>query len=128
VTALGLTLDTAEVEAGGVLTGRVELAAGGGGASLDLELSLLWHTEGKGRRDEGRCTISLPIGPDVRGGVVPFSVTLPTRPWSYDGRLLKIRWEVWVQARGRALVRSALLPLTLRSPFATRALVSPSPR
>ncbi len=128
MTALELTLDAAEVVAGGMLTGRVELAAGGDGASLDLELSLLWHTEGKGRRDEGRHTVALPIGPDVHGSVVPFSVTLPTRPWSYDGRLLKIRWEVWVQARGRALTRSALLPLTLRSPFATRAPATATPR
>ncbi len=128
MTALELTLDATEFVAGGVLTGCVELATGADCASPDLELSLLWHTEGKGRRDEGRHTIALPIGPDVRGRVVPFSVTLPTQPWSYDGRLLKIRWEVWVQARGRALTHSVVLPLTLRSPFATRSPATPTPR
>jgi hypothetical protein len=66
------------------------------------EVSVLWHTEGKGDEDLGvihftewssdRDT-SNPTGPQL------LEVRLPRSPLSYDGRIVKVRWCVRVRAR-----------------------------
>jgi hypothetical protein len=67
-----------------------------------VEVSVLWHTEGKGEEDlavhafwrfhaEGEAL------PDPRRPA-RFETTLPKSPLSYDGLLVKIRWCVRVRA------------------------------
>jgi hypothetical protein len=76
-----------------------------------IEVSVLWHTEGKGdedmavhefwRRDadDGR-----PIDPRQPE---PLRTTLPNSPLSYEGQIIKLRWCVRVRVfpdRGKELV------------------------
>jgi len=66
-----------------------------------IEVSVLWHTEGKGdedmavhefwRRDADN---GCPIDP---GWPERFSTTLPNSPLSYDGQIVKLRWCVRIR-------------------------------
>lgn len=65
-----------------------------------VEISVLWYTEGKGRRDEGivqSWRYDVPqIGPG-QGFNEAFSTTLPSAPWSYAGHFINIVWAVHVK-------------------------------
>lgn len=68
-----------------------------------VEQSVLWQTEGKGDTDLGviqhtAWTRSTGTLADL-ANPQEFSVTLPRTPWSYDGKLIKIRWLVRVRIR-----------------------------
>jgi hypothetical protein len=75
------------------------------------ELSVLWHTEGKGDEDMAVHFFERFV-PDSGaegewGGPQPFMVLLPESPLSYHGVILSIRWCVRVrlfQPRGRELL------------------------
>jgi hypothetical protein len=66
-----------------------------------IEVSVLWHTEGKGdddmavhelwRRDAGD---DQPLDPRLPE---QFSTTLPDSPLSYEGQIIKVRWCVRVR-------------------------------
>ena len=67
-----------------------------------VEVSVLWHTEGKGSEDFGihefwRRSVADGDWIDNR---TPgrFSTTLPNSPLSYDGELIKIFWSVRIRA------------------------------
>jgi hypothetical protein len=76
-----------------------------------IEVSVLWHTEGKGDEDmavhefwrrDADDGIPLDAAQPER-----FSTTLPNSPLSYQGRIVKLRWCVRVRAflhRGKELV------------------------
>jgi hypothetical protein len=83
-----------------------------------VEVSVLWHSEGKGdedmaihefwRRDREAGEFGVPDRPDR------FSTTLPQSPLSYEGQIVKIRWCVRVRvifARGRDLVAEKVFQL-----------------
>ena len=83
-----------------------------------VEISVLWHTEGKGDEDFGVHFFErrTPETHEQLLGPAHFSIRLPASPLSYDGRILKIRWCV----RVRAFVRKgapAGIPLTAEEPF-----------
>ena len=63
-----------------------------------VELSVLWHTEGKGDEDMAVHYFQRlePSSVEWRemGRPLPFSTRLPNSPLSYDGVILKIRWCV----------------------------------
>jgi len=66
-----------------------------------VEVSILWHTEGKGNEDLGICAFwrrSVKNGdwidPRMPGR---FSAVLPKSPLSYEGDLVKIFWAVRVR-------------------------------
>lgn len=66
-----------------------------------VELSVLWYTEGKGDTDEGvihheTCAENTQID---AARAFSFRVTLPEAPWSYDGKIVKIRWVVRVRIK-----------------------------
>ena len=76
-----------------------------------IEVSVLWHSEGKGDEDMAvhefwqRDADELhPIDP---GQPERFRTTLPQSPLSYEGQMIKLRWCVRVRAffqRGREVV------------------------
>jgi hypothetical protein len=75
------------------------------------ELSVLWHTEGKGDEDlavHHFDRISMETNPDWDPRQPrSFEAKLPNSPLSYDGVIVKIRWRVRVRAflvGGRELV------------------------
>jgi hypothetical protein len=75
-----------------------------------IELSVLWHTEGKGDEDLTVHHFERVAPEDaLQSARSPkvFSVHLPNSPLSYDGLVVKIRWCVRVRVflqRGRELV------------------------
>lgn len=82
------------------------------------ELSVLWHTEGKGDEDLAvhffdRASIETDPDWDPRQPR-RFSTKLPNSPLSYDGVIVKIRWRIRVRAflaGGRELVEEQRLQL-----------------
>lgn len=85
-----------------------------------VELSVLWHTDGKGDEDMSvhffeRFEPTTEEAIDFRQPR-PFETALPNSPLSYDGLIVKIRWCVRVRAflaRGKDLTRE--LPFQLGS-------------
>ncbi len=84
--------------------------------SLDLEWR--WQTEGKGTEDVGVFhSEAVPV--DRQAGQARFafkSPPLPPTPWSYEGKLLTIRWGVRLRlgVEGRRRKLEADLPFVLR--------------
>ena len=72
--------------------------AGTGSWQLDdqpkqVELRLLWYTQGKGDEDAGlveTMTFAQPSPADRR----PFHFTLPTAPYSFSGSLISLTWAL----------------------------------
>jgi hypothetical protein len=77
-----------------------------GGAPADaesVELSVLWHTSGKGTEDLGVIHYQGWSAADGTLDAMPnpgtFAVRLPNTPWSYDGTLVKVHWVARVRVR-----------------------------
>jgi hypothetical protein len=72
------------------------------GEAKNLEVSIVWFTEGKGEEDmavhEFRRTNLEETGAVDLLRAQRFSSTLPNSPLSYEGRIVKIRWCVRVRA------------------------------
>jgi hypothetical protein len=64
-------------------------------AAKCLELSLLWHTEGKGTRDVGVVQTATFDCPGALGSK-DFEFTLPDGPCSFSGRLISVIWSLEV--------------------------------
>lgn len=108
------------------LAGQCRVEAAEAAEIKAIELSVLWHTEGKGDEDLGvhffqRLAADEDNAFDLRAPA-RFSTRLPQSPLSYDGRLIKIRWCVRVRVfldGGESLIEE--LPFQLGS-------VPPPPR
>ena len=96
---------------GDTLSGEYWCESLGAGQVKALEVSVLWHTEGKGdedmavhkfwRRDSAD---DRPVDPQQPER---FSTTLPNSPLSYEGQIVKVRWCVRVRVfpyRGKEIV------------------------
>lgn len=99
---LRLTLDTDERQffPGDELNGDYEIRD-----IADLrraEFHILWRTEGKGDEDCGFLLSEERLAPRGETLAVPirgsYRVTLPIAPLSYDGRIVKIVWEIRLEA------------------------------
>lgn len=76
-----------------------------------IEVSVLWHTEGKGDEDMAVHEFWQRGAEDGRPFDLwrpeRFSTTLPNSPLSYEGQIVKVRWCVRVRViphRGREMV------------------------
>jgi hypothetical protein len=76
-----------------------------------VEISVLWHTQGKGDEDLGVHHFERFTADGENRGTLhelrTFRTTLPQSPLSYDGRILKIHWCVRVRVfltKGREYV------------------------
>jgi hypothetical protein len=86
---------------GDPLSGEYWIESLGADQVKAIEVSVLWHTEGKGdddmavhefwRRDPGDDQPLDPRRPER------FSTTLPNSPLSYEGQIIKLRWCVRVR-------------------------------
>lgn len=96
---------------GETLSGEYWCEAFDAGQIKAIEVSVLWHTEGKGDEDMAihefwrrDATDEQPIDPRQPER---FSTTLPNSPLSYEGQIVKVRWCVRVRVfpcRGREVV------------------------
>lgn len=85
---------------GETLAGKVRVEAEHPITCRDVLIEVGWHTEGKGDRNSERVLMEplmvtelLPDQPVTH----PFSFTLPHRPYTYQGELIRIVWEVTVK-------------------------------
>jgi hypothetical protein len=96
-------LERADYGPGELLAGAFAIEAGPDDELTLLELSVLWHTTGKGDEDLG--VIHFEDWSPARGKPFDlsqphaFDVRLPRTPLTYDGFLIKIHWCVRVRAR-----------------------------
>ena len=74
------------------------------------EVRLFWYTSGKGTRDV-TVVASVPFAQAASQEVQPFTLTLPTAPWSTDGRLVSVSWalELVVQPGERSVRRELVV-------------------
>lgn len=66
-----------------------------------LEASAVWYTEGRGDKDEGvvwHQTLAENEELDSQRAF-PLEIPMPEGPWTYDGKLIKIRWVVRVRVK-----------------------------
>jgi hypothetical protein len=86
---------------GEVLSGSFRLESVAGREVAGVEVSVLWHTEGKGEEDRGVHHLEALNAEACRSEPEApwrFAVRLPRSPLSYDGLLVKVRWCVRVRA------------------------------
>ena len=92
---------------------------------------LVWFTEGAGDEDVGVVRLgplALPPLLDMPTAV-RIEARLPDGPWSYAGRLVKIRWAVQVKVElGRKRLLTANAPLVLLPPGDAREREAPPTR
>jgi hypothetical protein len=93
---------------GDVFSGEIQVDAVDPMDVQALEISVLWHTEGKGDEDLGVHHFERYLADDEHRGQLhqlrSFRTVLPASPLSYDGVNVKIRWCVRVRlflSRGR---------------------------
>ncbi len=96
-----LDSDSGVYQAGEMLSGTYQMTIEGPVDLQTLEVSIYWHTEGKGDEDLG-VSFFHQEARDGAEGVVPqpdgvFTTRLPTNPLSYDGVLIKVLWSVRVR-------------------------------
>jgi hypothetical protein len=91
----------ADYRHGDELTGSI---AWQGGEASAVELSVLWHTEGRGVEDLGVHhfeRLASDTAPLLAGVEHRFATRLPATPSSYEGLVVKVCWCV----RGRVFLR-----------------------
>jgi hypothetical protein len=121
--------DTRAHRPGGTLSGEYWCESLDAGQVKAIEVSVLWHTEGKGdediavhefwRRDFEGDQPNDPQRPER------FSTTLPNSPLSYEGQIVKVRWCVRVRVfpqRGREVVAEKSFQLGDRPPVGIHAV------
>jgi len=86
----------------------------------NVELRLLWYTEGKGDQDVG-VVESVPLPSPGRDEVRPFQIRLPAGPFSFSGRLISLVWALEAVAEPGS--RAERLPITV-SPTRQEILLS----
>ena len=84
--------DDTAFEPGAEVRGRVEWQPDGP-ARESLQISLLWHTEGKGAEDV-RIVDQVQVDLPRPHGHRDFSFRLPNFPWSFTGKLVSLVWAV----------------------------------
>ena len=100
--ALDVAVERGIVEVGGTVSGRLRLAGELDDLASDsnqrvraVRVSLGYTTEGRGDTD-ARAITELEFPVDQYGGVeATFDLSVPRQgPISYDGRLIRVRWDV----------------------------------
>jgi len=82
------------IRPGGEVSGRVRWS--GGGSPGQIEVRLLWYTDGRGTRDVGVVERQVFETP-VPAGELSFRLPVPGGPYSFQGRLVTLRWVVEAQ-------------------------------
>lgn len=79
----------------------------------ELRLSLMWFTEGRGSTDR-KLEAELTWPTEATSGEESFEFTLPASPYSFEGKLISLHWELELTVqKGKA---SYQLPLVV-SPY-----------
>jgi hypothetical protein len=113
---------------GETLSGQYWIASPEAGPLKAVEVSVLWHTEGKGDEDMAVHEFWRRDAEDGRpidaSQAERFNTTLPNSPLSYEGQIIKLRWCVRVRAfpsRGKEVVGEKAFQLGNVSPTRSRS-------
>ena len=82
---------------GETLQGSVRITPGSDLQARHVYIRLLWHTEGRGDRDQAILADQDVFQGSLIGGVAAyysFHFSLPHQPWSYAGHYVNIVWEI----------------------------------
>lgn len=94
-----IEIPNAQVEVGSTLKGQASWTPDKESKPRAVCVSLGWRTEGRGNRKEGTCDET--ERSDITPGstvTLPFEFQVPLEgPVSYDGKLMKIIWEITVR-------------------------------
>jgi hypothetical protein len=124
---IALDGDRARYCPGDVLSGEYRIHGVQPGQIDAMELSVLWHSKGKGDEDLDVHLFQRFSAED--GDLLDprqpgrFSTQLPNTPWSYEGVLVKIRWCVRVRIFIRGAEIMAEIPFTLGDVPPARAVL-----
>ncbi len=66
----------------------------------ELELTLRWTTEAKGEAEEPEGVGSQVVEVQASPGSRPFRFALPAGPWSFEGRLVSVKWSLLLEGAG----------------------------
>lgn len=96
---IGCVLDRAEVPLGGALCGTVHVAMTGEKRPRTVAIAIAWRTDGRGEPEGGSPARREHEVPEVGGDFSErFELPVPiSGPVSFEGRLLRILWEVRVE-------------------------------
>jgi hypothetical protein len=97
--SLAIVLDRLVFEPGETLRGSYKLVTAELSCLEEVEVTVGWHTQGKGREARGVEHREVRAAGEVGPADGMFSAVLPASPLSYDGVLIKVRWAVRVRAR-----------------------------
>ncbi len=96
--SLAIVLDRLAFEPGETLRGSYKLVTAELSRLEEVEITVGWHTEGKGRKARGVEHREVRRAGDGSAVDGKLSAVLPASPLSYDGVLIKVRWAVRVRA------------------------------
>ena len=99
--SFSIVLDRLAFEPGETIRGSYQLRSPELARLEQVEVTVGWHTEGKGLRARGveHCQVHRPGDDSLdRNGSGRLSALLPASPLSYDGVLIKVCWTVQVRA------------------------------
>jgi len=91
---------------GGTVRGTVTVTPTRDVEVKDIQIALMFRTRGRGTTDSERADTLSGLFSGAVSRDMPasyeFTLTLPDAPWSYDGQLIEIEWnvEVFFDARG----------------------------
>ncbi|CAA6696795.1 MULTISPECIES: hypothetical protein [unclassified Lentimonas] len=124
-----IDLTTTELQPGQQFSGKILWALEK--APQTVRLTLGWFTEGRGTTDH-KIEAELSWTTDATSGEEPFEFTLPPSPYSFDGKLISLNWElslsvkkgkaehqlpITVSPQGKAVELSAVANDSKRSPL-----------
>lgn len=103
-----IDLATTELQPGQQFSGKILWALAK--APKEVQLTLGWSTEGRGSTDH-KIEAELSWTTEATSGEEPFEFTLPPAPYSFDGQLISLMWELKLSVlKGKA---EHQLPITV---------------
>lgn len=92
---------------GEIVEGHVEAETAD---ALDgARIHLGWRTEGEGRSEEPEVVHVDPIDAFSTPGRYSFRLELPEGPWSFEGRLFSVHWQIEVVRGGESLAGAGII-------------------
>jgi hypothetical protein len=117
---ISIYLQENTVSPGQLLQGTCQWLPEGNEVNKKAHLKIGWRTEGRGNVDRETLYKKDVVSQDA----MPFQYQIPLKvPYSYDGELLRIIWEVTVEVEGPFQLRQAHQTETFRV-LPPRSLVS----
>jgi hypothetical protein len=91
-----IDIEHTQLQPGQLITGKILWALEK--APKEVRLTLSWTTEGRGTSDQ-KLEAELNWTTEATSGEEPFEFTLPPSPYSFDGKLISLNWELHLSVK-----------------------------